>query len=309
MTKEKERDSISRCPYLSNTFLKIFDEYASKKLKKQRTKQRYEYVIYNICNFAKCDFLQLSKEQVEAYLKLVCKNETLKSTNYSLSVLRAISRYLDENAKFYNINSGYLELFSDLEIVFPDMYFKSEDIPSLSDVDCVLQYFKEQEDFVGFIACSLVLRTAMTISQIVELKKEMFFQDKNENYGIRIKLSNYAYGFTKIPEDIAVLIISYLEKRENESESLLLNKKGKPISIKALQNRLQEACSNCDIKPFTYNKLRTLSESYMIKAGAPLQKIAEYTNTKKTDWFFRYDKVVEELEDSAVDYVHIKVVW
>lgn len=299
----------AECPYLSETFLKIFDDYASKKLKKPRTKQRYLYVIYRLCNDAKCDFLQLKKEQVESYLKRVSKSEVLKSTNYNMSVIRALARYLDENAEKYHIESGYLNLFSDLEIMFPDMYFKSEDIPTLYDVDCVLQYFKEKEDFVGFIVCALVLRTAMTISQITELKKDMFFQDQNDNYGVRIRLSNFAYRYVKIPDDIAALIITYTEKRKDDNEALFLNKKGKPISIKSLQNRLQEACSHCEIKPFTYNKLRTLSEAYMIKLGAPLNQVATYTDTKKTDWFFRYDRIVKELEDSAVDYVHIKVEW
>lgn len=309
MTKEKEEINISKCTYLSNNFLEIFNDYASEKLKKPRTKKRYEYVIFRICNFAECDFLNLTKEQVEAYLKSTNRNEVLKSTNYDLSVIRAIFRYLDDNADFYHIRSGYLSLLSDIDVVFPDMHFKLEDIPSLSDVDCVLKYFKKENDFVGFIACSLVLRTAMTISQMTELKKDMFFKDLNLNYGVRIKVSKFAYRFIKIPDDIAELILLYMEQRRDDNPALLLNKKGKPISIKALQNRLQDACLNCDIKPFTFNKLRTLSEAYMIKSKASLSQVAEYTNTKKTDWFFRYDRVVKELEDSAVDYVHIKVVW
>lgn len=77
----------TECPYLSETFLKIFDDYASKKLKKPRTKQRYLYVIYRLCNDAKCDFLQLKKEQVESYLKRVSKSDVLKSTNYNMSVI------------------------------------------------------------------------------------------------------------------------------------------------------------------------------------------------------------------------------
>ena len=38
-------------------------------------------------------------------------------------------------------------------------------------------------------------------------------------------------------------------------------------------------------------------------------KLAEYVNVKNLNWFFRYNRVVEELKDAAVDYSYIKIVW
>ncbi len=298
-----------RCTYLSSKFIHIFDQYASEKLKKERTKGQYWYVVCSICNEAKCDFLDITPKQVTEYFSYLMPNTTLKSTNYNLSVLRALSRYLDENADRYQLEPKFLSLFSEIKVEFPDMEFRVEDLPSLKNIDTILSYYKRNGDMVGFLACSLVLRTALTTNEMVLLDRKMFFQDANGNYGVRIPISNYAYRFIKIPDDVAALITQYTSQRIDDNPSLFLNKKGKKISARALQNRLHEACLACEIPPFTYNDLRTLSQAILIKDGAPLDKVAEHTNIKKLDWFFRYNRVVKELEDSAVDYAHIKVLW
>ena len=35
----------------------------------------------------------------------------------------------------------------------------------------------------------------------------------------------------------------------------------------------------------------------------------KHINVKNMNWFFRYDRVVESLMESPVDYTHLKVVW
>lgn len=47
----------------------------------------------------------------------------------------------------------------------------------------------------------------------------------------------------------------------------------------------------------------------MLKEGAPLGKVAEHVNVKNVSWFFRYNRVIESLDDSPVDYSHLKIVW
>ena len=137
----------------------------------------------------------------------------------------------------------------------------------------------------------------------------MLLQDADGNFGIRLKVTEHAYHFVKIPEDVAELIDRYSMQRTDSQPYFFLNKKGKAVSARALQNRLHEACTACGVRPFTYNDLRILSQALMIKDGAPLEKIAEHINVKNMSWFFRYDRVVESLKESPVDYTHLKVVW
>lgn len=294
-------------PYLSPKFTSILKKYYSEKIREERTKQQYTYVFNALCDYAKCDFLDITQEIIRAYFN--GRNSTIKSTDYNLSVLRAVARYMDENADSLEIRQGYLNLFSVIDVTFPDMQFHMEDLPELAGIDKVLAYFKSEGDMTGFLSCSMVLRAAFTTNELVTLKRDMLLQDANGNFGIRLKLTEHAYRFVKLPEDIVELVERYSMQRTDSQPHFFLNKKGKAASARALQNRLHEACTACGVKPFTYNDLRILSQALMIKDGAPLHKIAEHINVKNMSWFFRYDRVVESLADSPVDYMHLKVVW
>lgn len=307
MTEKRGNATYSK--YISKRFLNILHKYYTEKIKTKRTEQQYIYVFNALCDHAECDFLEISKEQIKAYFSEIDPNTIIKSTNYDLSVLRAISRYMDENASVFQIEPRYLDLFSVIDVMFPDMQFNMEDLPDFKSVDRVLEYFKSEGDMVGFLSCSLVLRTTLTTNELVSLERNMLLQDANGNYGIRLKLTNHAYRYVKLPDDIVELINQYAMQRTDNLPNFFLNKKGKAVSARALQNRLREACLACGVTPFTYNDLRNLSQALMIKEGAPLDKLAEHINVKNMSWFFRYNRVVEALDDSAVDYSHLKIVW
>lgn len=294
-------------PYLSPKFITILKKYYSEKIREERTKQQYTYVFNALCDYAKCDFLDITQETIKAYFN--AKSSVMKSTDYNLSVLRAVARYLDENADILEIQEGYLNLFSVIDVIFPDMQFRMEDLPELDSIDKVLAYFKSEGDMTGFLSCSMVLRSTLTTNELVSLRRDMLLQDADGNFGIRLKMTEHAYRFVKLPEDIVELIDRYSMQRTDSLPYFFLNKKGKAVSARALQNRLHEACTACGVRPFTYNDLRILSQALMIKDGAPLEKIAEHINVKNMSWFFRYDRVVESLKESPVDYTHLKVVW
>ena len=306
---EINKEDLSYSPYISEHFMNILQKYYTEKIKTKRTKQQYLYVFNVLCNHAKCDYLDISKEQIKAYFSEIDPEMIIKSTNYDLSVLRAVSRYMDENADEFQIEPRYLDLFSVIEVMFPDMQFRPEDLPDFESVDKVLDYFKNEGDMVGFLSCSLVLRTTLTTNELVSLKRDMLLQDANGNYGLRLKLTNHAYRYVKLPDDIVELINQYSKQRIDNLPYFFLNKKGKAVSARALQNRLRDACLACDVQPFTYNDLRLLSQALMIKEGVPINKLAEHIDVKNVNWFFRYNRVVEALDDSAVDYSHLKIVW
>ena len=302
-----EREIVAFSPYLSPKFITILKKYYSEKIREERTKQQYTYVFNALCDYAKCDFLDITQEIIKAYFN--GKSSVMKSTDYNLSVLRAVARYMDENSDILEIQEGYLNLFSVIDVIFPDMQFRMEDLPELDSIDKVLAYFKSEGDMTGFLSCSMVLRSTLTTNELVSLRRNMLLQDANGNFGIRLKMTEHAYRFVKLPEDIVELIDRYSMQRTDSHPYFFLNKKGKAVSARALQNRLHKACTACGVKPFTYNDLRILSQALMIKDGAPLDKIAEHINVKNMSWFFRYDRVVESLKESPVDYMHLKVVW
>lgn len=306
---KKVTDENGSCRYLSKTFLKIFDDYMEERLKTQRSRREYTYVIFSLCNQAKQDFLELCQGDVREFL-LTDKNGNRRSApdGFRMRIIKSICRYIDTNADRYSIAPRYLEIFTELCPVPDDPYFHPTDFPNLEDVNRIFAYLKAENEMATFIACALALRCGLLIHEIVELEKSHFFQDVNGNYGIRIRLSGLADRFVKLPEDVAELIILYIQKRPEESTVLLLNKRKRPMNIRILQNRLRTACLTCGIEPFTFNSLRNLGTTYMIKGGATLEKVAYCLDVKERKWFFRYDRVVRELEDAAVDYSHIRII-
>lgn len=299
----------TKCPYLSNSFLKIFDDYTAEHLKGERTCAEYRYVIFSLCNSARRDFLDLEQNHITEFLSAAAGGDGQVSSNsFKLRVIHAIARYIDENADRYAIIPRYLPLLSSINPKIPEAEYDPKLLPSLEDIDTVLAYAKKEQDMVLFLACALVLRCSLTLNELIKLTKTNFFQDLDGNYGLRMKLSSLADRFVKIPEDIAELIIQYSRSRQDDLPALFITKKGTAMTKRTLQNRLRVACLDCGIDPFCFNDLRILSIAYILKGGASLDQVASYTNMKKKDWLFRYNRVVSEIGDAACDYSHIRII-
>lgn len=305
--KEKQE---TKCPYLSNRFFKILDDYTTSHLKGERTGVEYRYVIYSLCNSAKCDFLNLEQSHITEFLAEYAGGDGRISANsFKLRVIRALAKYIDENADIYSVVPRYLPLLSSLDPKIPNAEYDPRCLPSLEDINSVLAYAKQNQDMVLFLASALVLRCSLTLNELAKLEKNNFFQDLDGNYGLRLKLSSMADRFVKIPDDIADLIIQYTRSRQDDLPALFITKKGTAMTKRTLQNRLHSACMECNISPFCFNDLRLLSIAYALKGGASLDTMAAYMNMKKKDWFFRYNRVVSELSDAACDYSHIRIAW
>lgn len=302
-------NQLIKCPYLSTTFLSLFDSYAAERFKDPKTRIEYWQNICYLCNYTKTDFLQLTQPLVQEYFSSITSSASLGTRRNRMSIYLAIARYADENALLYHLGASITSVFLMVGIEHLNMEYKLEDLPPLQDVDRILSYFKDTGDIVMFISMAMALFCSQSTSMIVKLRKEMFFQDLAGNYGLRIRVSNLNDRFVKIPEELAQLIIQYTQSRSDSSPYLLLNAYLEPLTARVLQQRLRNACDACGVHPFTLNKLLILGTTLMIKGGAPLDKIAEHINVKKKDWFFRYNRVVKELDTSAVDYIHLKLIW
>lgn len=319
LTKTAHGEELS--PYFSPLFLSIFSDYSSR-FKKERTKKEYLYAIASLCNSACCDFFALREEHVAAYFRSYQDNpEGQKNTavmRFNLRVYLAFSRFLDSRAEQYHLFPIYTGLFSAVELIPQDMEFSSEKLPSIIQTDRVLAWLRENNDLTTFTAVTLALRCALTIQEIVNLRRSMFFTDAKGRTGIMLPVSDSRKGeksrqwTVKVPDDVAEIIRLLTAGRQAGEESreqpLLLNKYGRPITVRSLQMRLREACIFAGVAPFTMNELRTLGIAFMLKGGASVKQAAEYTGTKNTDWFFRYNRIVVELEDAAADHSHIRIV-
>lgn len=295
-------------PYISKEFSEIFYRYAER-FQKERTKKEYRYVLTSLCNELGCDFLDITAGKIQEYFEKHKSDLDARTLKYQLRIFQALAKYLDEHAKELGREPNYLSCFLSLDFEAPDVMIEPRNLPSFLEIDKVLSHLKAQGDTSVFLAAVLALRCSLTIHEVVTLKQEMFFQDRNGNYGLRMKISTVNDRFVKLPEDVVELVRLHTKNRTTDSPYLLVNRRQKAMSIRSLQMKLRQACVDCEVSPFSMNDLRVLSTAMMIKEGASPDKIAEYIHIKNKDWFFRYDRVVEELNDAAVDYSHLKIVW
>lgn len=298
-----------KCPYLSSTFLRIFDCYVNERFKDPVTQKEYWNSICLLCNHAKKDFLELTRPAVQDYFTSISATTRLGTRKNRMRIYLAVARYADQNALIYHTGASLTPAFQLVTLDDQDMEYQVKDLPYLQDVDTVMDYFKNAGDMVMFVSMALALCCCLPTSELVSLKKDMFFQDLAGNYGIRISVSNLNDRFVKVPQDVAQLIIQYTQGRNDSSPFLLLNAYSKPLGPRTLQSRLLNACKDCGVVPFTMFGLRVLGTTLMLKGGAPLGKVAEHINVKQQNWFFRYSRVVKEFDDSAVDYMHLKISW
>lgn len=235
MDKKNEESLQSLSPYFSPLFLSAFSAYSSR-FKKERTRREYLYAIASLCNSAGCSFFELRPEHILEYFQSsdlksqgsandaasskpaepsVPSPAKETSLHYNLRVYRAFARFLDEHAEQYGLMPVYTGLFSSLSSSSEEMEFSMESLPSFEAINCVLGWLRETNDLTTFTAVTLALRCALTVQELVSLRRSMFFLDAHGRTGLRLPVSDSrkSSGSTgvrsrivKVPEDAAEII-------------------------------------------------------------------------------------------------------
>ena len=296
----KWEDKIKEDSIYSDTFKELLIDFL--KDKKPNTLKGYVSVVYQICHSAGKDFLQLGYADFLAFLSSVSNPGT---HNVYLGYMRVLSKHIDSrlNTRIFNDVSKIPKNPKDAIISF-------NKLPKYEDIDKVFEYLKNKEDKTTFTAISLALILSLTTQEICDLKRKQFFIDKNGEAGIRIYTNKQIDRFLYIPDNLKELILNLRGDSNSTSaeDYLLLNKQQRPLSPRVIQKNLHDACCDCNVKAFTLSSIRILSISNIISQGADLNELARRNGTGTT-WFFRYDRVVNELKSDPVKLNHIEVKW
>ena len=139
------------------------------------------------------------------------------------------------------------------------------------------------------------------------MRSDAFIQDAAGNYAVRITYRNKS-RFVKLPLDMVALLNDYISATATDSPSLFSNNRGNPMRPRDLE-RLYAATIVFDetLPKFTLSDLRNGAAAYMLQSGASGKMVADYIGIHP-GWMHRYDKVLKELQVSAVDYTNIKIV-
>jgi len=291
--------------YLSDEVIVLWEDF-SLSLKTVKAKNDYFTIIHDITNFTKKDFLELTPfDAVHFFDQLKIEyqkgNQTKKTINQKLNKLRSFSNFLMNSPKL----NSYENPFYLVDPINDSSYIDPQTIPSIEEMDHILSICRQ--DITLFTTISMILRCAFTVGEICSMQWKDLLEDANHNYGIKIKKHNKE-RIVKIPEDIMMLIQQYMNIRKQQSEWLFTNKRGNQLKIRDLERLYQKYFPVNQFKyPYKLQDIRNASITYMMKSGAPQNKIADYIGISP-NWLFRCKKAVAELELAAVDFVNIKIV-
>ena len=294
--------------YLSNTFKDLIWSDFSKSLKSKGAKSDYFMLCCDICDFSQKDFLYLTEDDAQSYFDRLLQLQidgkmSLDTINVKFYRLHSISKFISFEQHKYKIS--YFNPFSYVTIPQISEYINISHVPSVPQMDAILNQSHSDERL--FLILSMIIRCGFTVGEICSMRSDSFVCDAAGNYAIRITYRNKS-RFVKLPLDIVSLVNDYASSSAINSDYLFYNNRGNPLRPRDLQ-RLYAATILFDeaLPKFTLSDLRNGAAAYMLKSGVSAKMVADYIGINP-GWIHRYNKVLKELQVSAVDYTNIKII-
>lgn len=289
--------------YFSCDFKKIFEEQLLE-FKSEDAKVHYASKVSELCDFAKKDFLELSKSDVVNYFDAV-KRRSNNSKSLWLSIFRSVAKNVDA-VRDTNLAENFI-ISADIH---PDVYVDPEKLPPLGEIDKLLSYLKDSNDEQLFLILSLMLETGISINELISLKVGNIAVDTSGRVYL-VFLPTVEEGITRyipISKKTALLLDKQGSKGEtfNKDSNIFLNKYHEPISLRSVQMSLKKACEDAKTKPIRLNDVKTIARAAMLKGGASMDSLSYQTGLTKT-WFFRLNRLVKEYNTAAASFNILKV--
>ncbi len=232
-----------------------------------------EYVLHvknfiTYCDNNGINYLSLNKNDVINYLKFLDDQKlSNKSISTILSSLRCFYSYLLDNG-YISLNIFKLVSNPKLEKKLPSFlsYEEIRIVLDSIDIDNILSIRNK-------MIIELLYATGIRVSELRNIKiNDIDFNNKSiKVFGKGSKerivfFGDYAYEAIKL----------YLDNRELKSEYLILNNKGKQISIRGIEliikNVIDKACIKTKVSPHTF---RHTFATHMLNNGCPLKSVQE----------------------------------
>lgn len=300
--------------YLSDEFINTIWIFFRTKLS-GRTQKEYFAVIKNFSKLTGRDPLKINREAVSKYTDYI--KEKLESGRLSyttaqmrISVMRTICEYIRfiMNEKGYE----YFNYFNDISLPDIDKTIKEEMLPTVNELNYILEQAKKDNNDMVFIIFSLIIKCGLTSSEISSLNVEYIMLDINNNFCINFPSKKGVTRIIKLPDDISDLIDSYISTNAIYEGALFYNKRKTRLKVRdaerILNKYIKRGIENKKIKKhFTMQSMRHAAIQYMLKGGASEEAVADYTGIT-TKWMPRYRRIVNSsLLSDAADYNIIEI--
>ncbi len=230
-----------------------------------------EYIIHVkkflfYCDENKIDYLNINKDIIIDYLKKI-DNLSNKSISAILSSLRCFYNYLLDN-KMIEVN--YFKLISN-----PKLEKKLPTFLSYEDIRKVIDSIEETDALFirNKMIIELLYATGIRVSELKNIKiKDINFSEKS----IKVMGKGSKERIVFFNNHSLIAINKYLENRGFNNDYLVLNNKGKEISVRGIEliikNVIDKACLKVHVSPHTF---RHTFATHMLSNGCPLKSVQE----------------------------------
>ena len=203
-----------------------------------------EFLFY--CDENKIDYLNINKDIIIDYLKKI-DNLSNKSISAILSSLRCFYNYLLDN-KMIEVN--YFKLISN-----PKLEKKLPTFLSYEDIRKVIDSIEETDTLSirNKMIIELLYATGIRVSELKNIKiKDINLSEKS----IKVMGKGSKERIVFFNNHSLIAINKYLENRGFNNDYLVLNNKGKEITVRGIEliikNVIYKACLKVHVSPHTF---------------------------------------------------------
>lgn len=237
------------CPYYSDQFLELFSLYLIS-CSHERTVEEVLSCVRSLCNYAKKDFLELSRKDVDSYFqdmlnrKLSPSTIRIRRSRYS-NLLRFVNEQT-EGAVFPN----YYDMLS---FHAPEDYELSRDIVknyvTEEQFSRIIRAANDLNDEMVPLVFGLSYVSAMSASEICEIRHDHISRDECGRVHVYIYDESFHTERTiLLDEALGNLLLDYLSKPpKKDSPFIFLNQHGNPLTLRNINALFRKCCRSCGV--------------------------------------------------------------
>lgn len=295
--------------YILDKTLNMFNDF-KETLKTQKSREIYWNVLCQMCDVVLKDFSLYTQKDCKAifnfYYNKAQNGQLMYSTVYNrLTIASSIAGFAEKHKELYGYPDSFVNHFFQMDKPEYNGLFKKEKALPLDDTDKLLETALKT-DRMMYAVIALVSICGLTVSEICNLKKSNMVVDANNHLGI-IFVRKPKNKYIRITDDVAKILENHLNAFPPTSDYIFTNTRCKPLTPRTLQLHFKKIIDmTFPDKNISLQNLRSTAAVRLIKAGASETAVAKYLGIG-TRWINRYDKIIDEFNDSPVDLINFSV--
>lgn len=268
---------------------------------KARTRKEYYNVV---AHFTKCvghDPYYLTLEDTKTFYEDLLNKINKEKLSYSTAVMRySVMRSICDFIENYKINHGeeYTNYFKEFSLPEQDKTIKEEDLPSLKDIDLVLNKCIECNDYRAFTIFSLCLKLGLTNTEVCHLTMENVLLVDEKHLALSLNNNKRIRRILELDTDLSKILDKYLSDYEIAHGPLFYNNRNNQIKMRDTERLLQKYIDMVNtpkerIAPFTMQSLRHIAMIMLLKGNVSKENVAKFGGIT-TKWMNRYERIVNK---------------